>query len=244
MANRIGETSPRTYARIAGVLYLINILAGGIDEAFVRSRLIVSGDSIATAQKIMASQGLFRISIAGDLIMQVTDIPMIMIFYVLLKPVSKNLSLLAMLFNLTQTAILGINKLNLLTTLSLLGSSAYLKAFEPHQLQALGYLYLGLHESGFGIGLIFFGFSCLVTGYLIYKSGYFPRILGIMMAIAGLGYIINSFALILSPAFAGMLFPYILMPALIGELSFCLWLMVKGVNVARWNELVPYGQVP
>jgi hypothetical protein len=191
----------------------------------------------------LGSQGLFRISIAGDLIMQVTDIPMIMIFYVLLKPVNKNLSLLALLFNLTQTAILGINKLNLLTTLSLLGNQAYLKAFEPHQLQALGFLYLDLHESGFGIGLIFFGFSCLVTGYLIYRSGYFPRILGIMLFIAGLSYITNSFSMILSPGFAASLFPFILMPALIGELSFCVWLMVKGVNVVKWNEQVPYDQI-
>src|SRR5258707_13274827 len=115
------ETSPQTYARIGGVLYLINIVAGGIDEAFIRSRLIVPGDAITTAHNIMASKTLFRIGVAGDLVMQVTDIPLILIFYVLLKPVSKNLSLLAALFNLTQTAILGINKLNLLTTLSLLG---------------------------------------------------------------------------------------------------------------------------
>ncbi|HEX9511186.1 MAG TPA: DUF4386 domain-containing protein [Puia sp.] len=243
MTNRNVETSPQTYARIGGVLYLIIILAGGIDEAFIRSRLIVPGDVLATAHKIMASQGLFRSSVAGDLIMQVCDIPLIVIFYVLLKPVSKSLSLLAAFLNLMQTAILGINKLNLLTTLSLLGGADYLKAFEPHQQQALAYLSLDLHESGFGIGLIFFGFSCLVTGYLMFRSGYFPRILGVLLIIAGLCYITNSFALILSPTFADMLFPAILIPAFIGELSLCLWLLVKGVNVPKWNEQVSMGPV-
>lgn len=234
--------SPQKYARIAGLLYLINIVFGGIDEAFVRSKFIVAGDAIATAHNIVANTALFRISVAGDLIMQVTDIPLILIFYVLLKPVNKNLSLLAAFFNLTQTAILGINKLNLLTTLSLLGGANYLKAFEPRQLDALGFLSLDLHESGFGIGLIFFGFSCLIVGYLLFKSGYFPQTLGVLMFIAGLCYLINSFALILAPNFAGMLFPAILLPALIGESSFCLWLLIKGVNLPKWNERINMGK--
>ena len=94
---------------------------------------------------------------------------------------------------------------------------------------------LKLHDYGFGIDLVFFGFACLVYGYLLFRSGYFPRTLGVLMAIAGLSYLANSFTLILAPAYAGTIF-LILMPALIGELSLCLWLMVKGVNVPKWNE--------
>jgi hypothetical protein len=243
MTNRNVETSPQTYARIAGVIYLIIIVAGAIDEALIRSRLIVPRNAAATAQNIMAAQTLFRVSVAGDLFMHICDIPTILIFYLLLKPISKNLALLAALFNLVQTAILGLNKLNLLATLSFLGGAGYLKALDPHQLQALAYLSLDLHESGFGIGLVFFGFSCLISGYLMFKSGYFPRLLGVLLIIAGLCYIINTFAQILSPTVAETLFPAILMPAFIGELSVCLWLLVKGVNVPKWNEQLSMGPV-
>ncbi len=238
MTNQNAEISPQTYARIGGMIYLLIIVLGGIDEVFIRSKLIVPGDVIATTHNIMASRALFRRSIVGDLIMQVCDIPTIVIFYVLLKPVSKSLSLLAAFFNLAQTAILGINKIYLLTTLSFLGDADYLKVFDPHQLQALAYLSLDLHESGYGIGLIFFGFTCLIVGYLMFRSGYFPRAIGVLQIIAGLSYLINSFAQILSPTFAAEIFPAILVPAFIGELSTCLWLLVKGVNVPKWNEQV------
>ena len=234
------DISPQAYARIGGLIYLIIIVLGGVDEAVIRSRLMVSGDVLATTHNIMASKELFRKSIVGDLIMQVCDIPSIVIFYILLKPVSKTLSLLAATFNLVQTAILAINKIYLLMTLSFLGNEEYLKVFGPDQRQALAYLSLHLHESGYGIGLIFFGFTCLITGYLMFKSGYFPKVVGILQIVAGLSYLINSFAQILSPAFAAELFPIILVPAFIGELTTCLWLLVKGVNVKKWNERVGY----
>lgn len=241
MINYKTEISPLTYARIGGLIYLIIIVLGGMDEAIIRSKLIVPGDVLATTHNIMASKELFRRSIVGDLLMQVCDIPSIVIFYILLKPVSKTLSLLAAAFNLIQTAVLAINKIYLLVTLSFLGNEEYLKVFDPHQRQALAYLSLDLHESGYGIGLIFFGFTCLITGYLMFKSGYFPRIIGIMQIIAGLSYLINSFAQILSPAFAAGLFPAIVVPAFIGELATCLWLLIKGLNVQKWNERVGAG---
>jgi hypothetical protein len=151
--------------------------------------------------------------------------------------VSKDLSLLAAFFNLVQTAILGANKLNLVTVLLLLKGADY-KVFEAHRLQALASLSLALHEYGFGIGLIFFGVRCLVVGYLISRSGYFPKSLGVLQAIAGLCYLINSFALLLAPALANKMFPAILFPAFIGELAMGVWLLVKGVNVPKWDEQV------
>ena len=238
MTNIKVESSPQVYARIGGVAYLIIIVAGLIGEMFIRNAIIVSGDAEATAHNIMASPLLWRIGIVGDLIMHVCDVILIMVFYVLLKPVNKNLALLAALFNLVQTAVLVANKMNLLLPLFLLGDGNYLNSFEPRQLQALAYLAVKAHGYGFGIGLIFFGFECLVLGYLIYKSEYFPRILGVLMQIAGVCYLINSFALILSPAFANLLFPLILVPAFIAELSLCLWLLVKGVNISVWNRIV------
>lgn len=243
MTNRTVKTSPQVYARIAGVLYLINIACGVFGEIFVRGHLVVAGDALTTAHNIMGSEFLFRCGIVGDLIMHITDVPMAVIFYVLLKPVSKDLSLLAALFGMLQTAILCANKLNLVTVLLLLGGSNYLKAFDPNQLQALAQLSLVLHENGFGVGLVFFGMSCLVTAYLLFRSGYFPRTLGVLQGIAGVSYLINSFAQLLSPSLAAKMFPAIVLPAFIGELATCLWLIVKGLNVSKWDERIRMGPV-
>lgn len=241
MANLKTETSPQIYARIGGVLYLTLILVGIFAVVFVRGKLIVAGDATATANNMIASQLLWRIGIAADLIMHVCDIPIMLIIYILLRPVNKNIALLALLFNLIQTAVLVANKLNLVAALLQLESVDYLKTVDPYQLQAQMYLSLKLHDIGFGIGLIFFGFTCLVNGYLIFRSGYLPKTIGVLIQIAGLCYLTNSFALLLAPKFAHIIFPAILVPAFIGELSFCLWLIVKGVNVPKWNKQVSMG---
>lgn len=232
------DRSPQPYARLGGFLYLAIIIFGIFGELFVRGALVVSGDASATANGIAAAPLLWRAGIAGDLLMHVLDLPVILILYLLLRPVSEGLALLATLFNLIQTAVLAANKLNLLVPIFLLDNAAYLKAFSPEQLQALSYLAIKAHGHGFGIGLIFFGFACLVRGYLIFRSGYFPRFLGLLMLAAGLGYLINSFALLLAPSLAAAIFPAILMPAFIGELFFCLWLIVKGVNMVQWEQRV------
>lgn len=235
MTNDITKTSPQLYARVGGIAYLIIIIAGAFGEMYVRGSLIVSGDASATANNILSHPLLWRIGIAGDLLMHVCDVIVMMCLYVLLKPVHKNLALLALLFNLIQTAVLVANKLNLLMPLFLLNGAAYLKSFNPLQLQSLSYLFLKAHAQGFGVGLIFFGFECLVLGYLIYKSGFLPRVIGVLMQIAGLCYLVNSFALIVAPAFSSI---GLLLPAFIGEFSFCLWLIIKGVNVQKWREKV------
>jgi hypothetical protein len=232
MKQRNTETSPQVYARIGGVLYLIIIVIGFCNGFFLREKLVASGD---TASNIVVSESLWRISIAGDLILLVCAVALTLILYVLLRPVNKNLALLAVFFNIVELPIEAASKLCLFAALFLSGNADYLKAFQPHQLHALVKISLKLHDYGFGIDLIFFGFACLVYGYLLFRSGYFPRVLGVLMAIAGLSYLTNSFTLILAPAYAATIF-FILVLALIGELSLCLWLIVKGVNVQRWKE--------
>jgi hypothetical protein len=227
--------SPQIYARFGGALYLIIIAAGAAGELFVRGSRVESGNAAATAHNIMASPLLWRAGIAGDLVMHLCDVPLMLIFYVLLRPVNRNLALLAMLFNLTQTAVLVANKLNLLLPIFLLGDAEYLKAFTAEQLQALSYVSLRTHDNGFAVGLIFFGAACLAVGYLIIRSGYLPRTLGGLMQIAGGCYIANSFALIVSPSLSAKLFPFILLPPFVAELSMALWLLVKGVDVAKWK---------
>ena len=233
------ERSPQRWARLAGLLYLAIILLGLFGEVFVRGTLVISGDPATTANGILHSQFLWRAGIAGDLLMHVFDVPAIVILYFLLRPVSRTLALLATLINLVQTAVLAANKLNLLVPLFLLDDAGYLEAFSPEQLQVLSYLAIKAHGYGFGIGLIFFGVACLVRGWLIFRSVYFPKPLGVLMFVAGLSYLANSFALLLAPSIAASIFPGVLIPALVGELSLCLWLIVKGVNIAQWRQRVP-----
>lgn len=233
------ERSPQRWARVAGVLYLAIIALGLFGEVMVRGTLFVPGDAAATASRIAGSPLLWRAGIVGDLLMQVLDVPVIVIFYVLLRPVSESLALFATWINLVQTAVLAANKLNLLVPVLLLGDAGHLKAFSPEQLHALSYGAIQLHGFGLGIGLVFFGFACLATGWLILRSGYLPRTLGVLMLLAGLSYLVNSLALLLAPSLATWLFPGVLVPAFIGEMSLCLWLMVKGVNMAQWAQRVP-----
>jgi len=241
MRNLTSTPSPQVYARIGGLAYLIIIVAGFTGEMLIRNKLIVSGDPVATAHNIMASPLLWRIGIAGDLLMHVCDLIVAMVYYMLFRPVNKNLARLALFFGIIQTAVLVANKMNLMMPLLLLGNDDYLKAFDIQQLQAWAYLSVKAHGYGFSIGLIFFGFECLVDGYLVVKSGFLPRVLGIMIIIAGICYLVNSFALVISPGLADKLFPAILAPAFIGELSMCLWLLLKGVNTVKWNKLVSSG---
>ena len=233
---RVQTVSPQVYARTGGVLYLIIIAAGIFGELFARGPLIVSGNASATASHIVGSISLWRAGIAGDLVMHMCDIGLMLVFYVLLSPVNRNIALFALLSNLVQTSVLVANKLNLLIPTFLLGNAEYLKALPPEQLQALAYVSVKTHDYGFGLGLIYFGMTCIALGYLITRSGYLPKVLGIGMYLAGVCYLINSFTLVLAPELAPRLFPAILLPPFIGELAVALWLLVRGVNLSRWNE--------
>jgi hypothetical protein len=236
MANQTVEHFPQRYARIGGALYLAIIVLGAFAEGFVADKLIVSGDAAKTAQNILASPELWRLSVAGDLIVVLCAVPLLWIEYLLLRPVSKQLVLLAVLFNLVSLAVEAVSKLFLLAVMPTLASADYLKVFEPQQLQVLANLALRSHDIAFNIALIFFGLTCLVNGYLIFRSGYFPRFVGVLMQIAGLSYLTACFAALFAPTFADLITPAILIPPLIGETSFCLWLLVKGVNIAKWKE--------
>lgn len=184
----------------------------------------------------MASELLWRVSIAGEFVHLACAVTIALILYVLLAPVSKNLALLAAFFNLVSIAIESVSRGSLFAVLLLLGRADYLKAFDPHQLYALAYLCLRLYDYGFGVSLVFFACNLLIWGYLLFRSGYFPKFLGVLLTIAALCYLINSFADFVAPAFAKMIYPAILVPAGLSELILCLWLIVMGVNVPKWRE--------
>ena len=229
------ETSPRTLARVGGALYLLIIAIGLFGEGFVRNRIVVPGDATATAANLRSMESLWRFGIAAELALLIATVALSLILYVLLRPVCRKLAALAVFFNLMTVAVEAVAGLCLAAALFPLGKAESLKAFEPAQLDVLATLAIRLHGYGFGIALIFFGCECLIVGHLIVRSGYLPKTIGVLMQIAGLCYLTNSFALILSPTFASQIFPAILIPAFLGESALCLWLLTKGVNVERWK---------
>lgn len=230
------ETSPLVYARVGGWLYLLVIVTGVFGLLFVQSRLVVSGGAAATAKNIMASESLWRLGFVSILIGSLGYVAITAILYVLLRPTNRNISLIAAFFSLTGCAIGSVAALGDLAPVYILGGADYLKAVDPHQLQALAYLSIKFFGYGTDISIVLFGIYCFLIGYLIFKSGYFPKFIGVLLIIGSFCYLINSFADFLSPAFAAWLPAAILIPPGIAELSLCLWLIVMGVNVPKWNE--------
>jgi hypothetical protein len=238
MEKREVQTSPQVYARIGGLLYLITIVVGIFNEAFVKGKIIVSGDAMATAANLRSMEFLWRVGIAGQIVMVICTVALSLILYVLLKPVSRNLALLATFFGLIATAADTAHSVQLVEALLPLSNAGYLKAFTPEQLTAMVSLSLKSHDIGYGLGLLLFGPFFLVAGYLIFKSTYFPRAIGILYQIGGVAYMVNGFVLILAPRIAAQMFAVIVLPCFVGEVSFCLWLLIRGVNIRKWNERV------
>jgi len=236
VTDRTMENSPQVYARIGGVLYLMIIALGMFAEGFVDAKLIVSGDATATAGNIIAAQPLWRLGTAANMLVVLCAVPLLLIEYVLLRPVSRNLALLAVMFNLVSLAVEAISKLFLFSVMAALENADYLTAFEPRQLHALAFLAYKSHGVAFNIALIFFGCTCVINGYLIFTSRYLPRFVGVLMQIAGVSYLTACFAALFLPAFFELISPGILLLPFIGESSFCLWLLVKGVDVREWGN--------
>jgi hypothetical protein len=232
MTGRMAEMSPRCKARIAGVFYLLTILTRMFVEISVRNRLVVSADAAATATNILAHEPLWRWGFAADIIAFASYIALTALLYELFKPVNRSLSLVAAFFSLVACGVQAISSLFHLAPLVLLGGAPYLSAFTVEQLQALALVFLRLRAAAYhNIGLVFFGLYCLLVGILILRSIFMPRILGVLMVLAGLSYV-----LLLSPPLARSLQPYILVFPGVGQISLCLWLLVMGVNVPRWKE--------
>lgn len=233
MTERISKTSPRLKARIAGLLYAIVFVA--VFALFTRSALVVSGDAAATASNILGAEQRFRLAFAADLVSVAAYIGVTAILYELLRPVSRTLALLGAFFGLAGSAIMAVNMVNHFAPLLLLGGASYLAAFEAEQLQALAYVSLRLHTVGYNISGVFFGLHLLVLGVLVLGATFLPRLIGLLLVIAGACYMTNSLAIFLVPAFAEHLYPYILLPGLIGEGGLTLWLILVGVNSAKWR---------
>src|ERR1700675_1107993 len=185
----ITETSPRLKARITGVLYLLAMLTGIFAQGFVSERLVVDGNAAATAANILAHRGLFQLGFAVYLIEMACQIAMTALFYDLLKLAGRSVSLVAAFLGLTGCIIKTLSRLFFIAPLFILGGAHYLSVFSAEQLQALALLFLRVNDHGAAIALVFFGFYALLTGYLIIRSTFLPRILGVMSVFAGFGWL-------------------------------------------------------
>jgi hypothetical protein len=230
MMQRLAEVSPRPSARITGVVYLLYFLTAVLGGFFTRG-IVVDGDATATANNLLAHHALFRLGLATGLIATACYIALTALFYGLFKPVNSSLSLLAAFFSLVGCTITAFGSLFQLAPLVVLGGAQYLSVFKVEQLRALALMFLELNTQSANICLVLFGLYDLLIGYLIFKSRFLPQMLGVLMALAGLGWVT-----FLSPPLANHLSPYNLVLGLLAELLLMLWLLVKGVNVQRWKE--------
>ena len=231
-----GEASAdfiQTYARTAGVLGLISILAGGFGEAYVPTVLVVPGDVAATAAKIMASESLFRWGFTGYLIEALCDVGLTLLFYLLLRVVRKDLALLAVFFRLIGTAGFAMAQVFYFAALPIVGGADHLKSFSPEQLSDLALLSLQVSGYGQSVFTMFYGVGSVLLGYLMYRSRFLPGFIGILLALSGVGFVAKTFTWVLAPSYSS---PLLLTPAGVAALALTGWLLVKGVDAAKWKE--------
>ncbi len=236
MTKRIAEVSPRARARITGAVYLLFFVTVILGEIFTQQTGInglgaLPGDASAIANGILAHEASYQLGFALSLVSTACYVALTALFYQLFKPVSRTLSLLAAFFGLVGCAITAFGSLFQLAPLVVLGGSPYLSVFNVKQLQALALMFLNLNAQVGSIALVFFGLFQLLIGYLIFRSTFLPRILGALMALAGLGWLI-----FLVPPLAAFLFTYLEVLGILAEALLMLWLIVMGVNAERWNE--------
>ncbi|HYR50609.1 MAG TPA: DUF4386 domain-containing protein [Candidatus Eisenbacteria bacterium] len=233
----IAEASPRRLARIAGALYLIVIVGGAFAIGYVPAAIVVPGDAAATAHNIQANELLYRLGIVLHIVTLCCNLPLAVIFYDLFKVVNRRFAWLVVFFTLVGTAVEGANLSNQFAPLTLLAGGPYSTALTSAQLQALAYLPADSQEVSYAINTVFFSFYGLALGYLVFRSTFMPRVIGLLLAFGALCYLTYSVAALLSPGFAHRLVPYLQLPSLVGEGSLCLWMLIVGLNVERWKQL-------
>ena len=231
MATRFTKTSPRFLARMAGLLFLLTILAGVFAQGFVSERLIVFSDAALTAKNILANKGLFRLGYTVYLIEMASQIATTALFYLLLRPVSNSVALVAAFLELSASIIKTFARVFFIMPLFVLGGAASLSVFSTEELQSLALLLLKVNDQGAGLALAFFGFSTTLNGYLVFRSGFLPRWLGVLSLASGLGWLT-----FLYPPLGHRAFPFVVIVALLDSAAMIFWLLVFGVNEERWKE--------
>lgn len=237
MTETAAVRSPQPYARVCGALYLYIIAAGMFAELAVRSKLVVAGDAAATAANILANEALFRLGFSAELLHLAFDALIAALLWTLLRPVDRTLALVAAFTRLACDIVLAVASLAHFAALRLLQGADYLPGLDEAGRQSLALLALRLHGDGYSISLVFFAFTCLALGVLVARSGFLPEWIGRLLFVAGLCYLVMSFAHFLAPELGGRLFPVLFVPILAAEASFTLWLLIRGVDEEKWQTL-------
>jgi len=228
---RSANTSPLGYARIAGIFYLSLVPLGFFGSKYIPS-ITVPGNAAETVRNIVAHTSLFRLSMLSALVTPIVTIMVALFLYELLQPVNRRQAVLMVVFASAAAPIAMLNELNHFAVLLLLNGADYLKAFSVHQVYSQVMLLLDLNHYGAFITAIFWGLWLLPMGYLVFQSGFLPRIIGVLLIIAGVGYVVDSAALFLVPDLDISISQF----TFVGELFLLLWLLIKGVNVEKWEE--------
>jgi hypothetical protein len=228
-------SSVQSYARAAGFMFLISFVAGAFGEFYVPTKLIVAGNAAATVTNILDHKILFRLGFTGYLLEAVCDVGLALVLYVLLKPVDRNLALLSAFFGLVSTALFAVCEMFFFCALFLVKNPVFAQSFTKGQLDALFYFLVRVYAAGAGLFMVFYGSASLIRGYLIYRSGYLPRFIGVLSALVGVVFVVKNFTLVLAPAYSSDL---LLIPAPITVLVLSVWFLSKGVDVVKWNERV------
>jgi hypothetical protein len=221
------DFSLRQYARAAGVMLLISFVGGALGEFFILSKLMVRNDAAATASNLRASEFLFRFGFVAYLMEAICDVALVFIFYKLLKPVHKGLAQLTVLLGMVSMITFAFAEFFYYSTTLVLADSNYLKVFSKEQLESLSYLLLRFYGHAGGLFLIFYGLASIIRGYLMFRSGYIPRWIGVLLIIGGTGFVLRTFILVLFPAY---LSDYYMMPMVFTILCMGIWFLVNGVK--------------
>lgn len=241
MTNHNSDRLPIFYARTTGLLFLGMLVFAIVGMMYVPYVLFVPGDAAVTAGNIQASPWLYRLGILCELFVFLIEVAIIAMLYLLFRPVSKPLALIAAFSRLVMAAIQGVNLINLSMPGLLLGGAGYLTVFEPEQIQALVLLFLNAHGYGVNVWTVFFAFHCCVLAALILKSGYIPKVFAPLMFFAFLGYMMDGFGSVLFPAHKETYAVIVSVTAFAGELPFFIWLLFKGVSLEEWKKRVSHG---
>lgn len=227
------EVSPRTLARYGGLFWLLTAVTGTL-SMFTPG--IIHGNAAATAANILGREPMYRLGVTANLVAAVCYLVATVFVYELLKPVDRRLSLLAAFFSVTASAVAVANLLFHFAPLIVLGGAEYLNVFTVEQLQAMALTLLRMRDPGFYLSHILYGLHCLLVGTLILRSTFINGVIGVLMTVAGLGWITMGLSNLVVPGFGRTLMPFIMMPGVVGELSLTFWLLIAGVNVQRWKE--------
>jgi len=226
--------SARTYARAVGIFLVLSIFGGWFGEMYVPS-VMLTGDAATTAAQLRLHEGLFRLGFAAYLVEAFSDIVLAWLFYVLLRPVHRDLALLAAFFGLVSMLVFAVTKLLYFAAPMFLSGNRYLTAFPPDQADAMAALFLSLYAGLSGVSLLFYGTAWMIRGYLTFRSTYLPRLLGALMVAAGLGFVAKTVTQVLAPAYS---WDVLLAPMFLNAVALAIWMLAKGVDRDKWDRAV------